>query len=220
MKLVILIPVKEPAQAKHRLAPLLTPFEREQIAWAMLEDVTRALRRIASPVVTVTNSSRVAERAAGAGWRVMLEAEQVSESHSVDAASRQLSREGIDAVLRLPGDLPLVETGDVEELIGAAVPRRSALMVPSWDLGGTNALLRTPPDIFPSRFGPDSLRLHTAEALRTRAYVRIIQNHRIALDLDEPGDITRFMEQPSDTETWRFLTDHRIPERLASGAAR
>jgi 2-phospho-L-lactate guanylyltransferase len=220
VKLVILIPVKEPAHAKHRLAPLLAPAEREQIAWAMFEDLTRALRRIAAPVITVTNSPRVAERAAGAGWRVMLEAEQVSESHSVDAASRQLSREGIEAVLRLPGDLPLVKKRDVEELIGSALPRRSALMVPSWDLGGTNALLRTPPDIFPSRFGPDSLRLHTAEALRTRAHVRIIQNHRIAQDLDEPGDIARFLEQPSDTETWRLLTDLHIPERLANGAAK
>jgi len=217
MKLVILIPVKDPARAKHRLAPLLTSVERERIAWAMFQDVARALHGIAAQIATVTNSARVAGWAAGMGWRVMHEARQVSESFSVDAASRQLAGEGIDAVLRLPGDLPLIQSGDVEKLIGCALPPGSALMVPSWDLGGTNALLRTPPDLFPSRFGPDSLVLHMGEALNARARVKIIQNPRIALDLDEPGDIARFMEQESETETRHLLTEIHIRERLARG---
>ena len=217
MKLVILIPVKDPARAKHRLAPLLTSVERERMAWAMFQDVARALHGIAAQTATVTNSARVAGWAAGMGWRVMHEAKQVSESFSVDAASRQLAGEGIDAVLRLPGDLPLIQSGDVQELIGCALPPGSALMVPSWDLGGTNALLRTPPDLFPSRFGPDSLVLHMGEALSARAHVKIIQNPRIALDLDEPGDIARFMEQESETETRHLLTELHIHERLARG---
>ena len=217
MKLVILIPVKDPARAKHRLAPLLTSVERERIAWAMFQDVARALHGIAVQIATVTNSARVAGWAAGMGWRVMHEGRQVSESHSVDAASRQLAGEGIDAVMRLPGDLPLIKSGDVKELIGCALPPGSALMVPSWDLGGTNALLRTPPDLFPSRFGPDSLVLHMGEALNARARVKIIQNPRIALDLDEPGDIARFMEQGSETETRHLLTEIHIRERLARG---
>jgi len=215
MKLLVLVPVKEPANAKRRLAPLLTPAERERIAWAMFEDLARALRSLAAPVATVTDSAQVAERAAGMGWRVMREAKQFSESSSVDAASRQLAREGIEAVLRLPGDLPLVETGDVEELVGCGLQPGSALMVPAWDLGGTNALLRTPPDLFPSRFGPDSLALHMAEALSAGARVKVIQNRRIALDLDEPGDLARFMEQQTETETWRLLTELQIQERLA-----
>ena len=215
MKLLVLVPVKEPANAKRRLAPLLTPAERERIAWAMFEDLARALRSLAAPVATVTDSAQVAERAAGMGWRVMREAKQFSESSSVDAASRQLAREGIEAVLRLPGDLPLIETGDVEELVGCGLQPGSALMVPAWDLGGTNALLRTPPDLFPSRFGPDSLALHMAEALSAGARVKVIQNRRIALDLDEPGDLARFMEQQTETETWRLLTELQIQERLA-----
>ena len=215
MKLLVLVPVKEPANAKHRLAPLLTPAERERIAWAMFEDLARALRSLAAPVATVTDSAQVADRAAGMGWRVMREAKQFSESSSVDAASRQLAREGIEAVLRLPGDLPLIETGDVEELVGCGLQPGSALMVPAWDLGGTNALLRTPPDLFPSRFGPDSLALHMAEALSAGARVKVIQNRRIALDLDEPGDLARFMEQQTETETWRLLTELQIQERLA-----
>ena len=215
MKLLVLVPVKEPANAKRRLAPLLTPAERERIAWAMFEDLARALRGLAAPVATVTDSAQVADRAAGMGWRVMREAKQFSESSSVDTASRQLAREGIEAVLRLPGDLPLIETGDVEELVRCSLPPGSALMVPSWDLGGTNALLRTPPDLFPSRFGPDSLVLHMAEALSAGACVKVIQNRRIALDLDEPGDLARFMEQQTETETWRLLTELQIQERLA-----
>ena len=129
-------------------------------------------------------------------------------------------REGVDAVLRLPGDLPLIETGDVEELLGCSLTSGSTLMVPSWDLGGTNALLRTPPDLFPSRFGPDSLVLHITEALSARAHFKVVQNRRIALDLDEPADLARFMEQDSNTETCGLLTELRIHERLARSATR
>ncbi len=219
MRLVILIPIKEPARAKHRLAPLLTSEERQRISWAMFADVSRALQGTPAQVAAVTDSAPVADRAAGMGWRVMREANQVSESQSVDAASHQLAREGIDAVLRLPGDLPLIKTGDVEALIGHELRPRSAVMVPSWDLCGTNALLRTPPDLFPSRFGPDSLVLHLGEALNARAHVKVIQNRRIALDLDEPGDLARFMEQETETQTWRLLTELRIQERLARGVS-
>ncbi len=220
MKLAILIPVKEPARAKHRLAPLLTSAERERIAWAMFEDVSRALHGLATPIVTVTDSARVADKAAGMGWRVLREAKQVSESSSVDTASRHLAGEGLDAVLRLPSDLPLIEKGDVEELIGCGLVAGSALMVPSWNLGGTNALLRTPPDLFPSRFGPDSLALHMTEALSARAHVKIVQNRRIALDLDEPDDLARFMEQETETDTCRLLSELRIHEMLALNGGR
>jgi 2-phospho-L-lactate guanylyltransferase len=61
--------------------------------------------------------------------------------------------------------------------------------VPSRDGTGTNALLRSPPTLFPSHFGPNSFALHSDEAERSRARVRIIRNPRIALDIDEPDDL-------------------------------
>jgi 2-phospho-L-lactate guanylyltransferase (CobY/MobA/RfbA family) len=53
---VVLLPLKDPAHAKQRLAGHLTPKERQELAWAMLEDVTRAVGAAITPdqVVVVT----------------------------------------------------------------------------------------------------------------------------------------------------------------------
>ena len=51
------------------------------------------------------------------------------------------------------------------------------------------ALLRRPPTLFPSHFGSGSFDKHVAEAHRTGATLMIIELPRVALDIDDPGDI-------------------------------
>ncbi len=214
MKIVILVPIKDSTRAKIRMAPVLSPEERSRLAGVMLDDLIRALKPLDARVVFVTDSGPAAKTAARLGWRVLWESGQISESASVDEACRLLAREKTGAVLRLPADIPLAQTADIQQVLGARLNARSALLVPSWNWMGTNAVLRMPPDLFPSRFGHNSLVLHTQEALRARAHVEVLQNPRIALDLDDVGDILRFLTHKSDTATARLLTDLNIEERL------
>jgi 2-phospho-L-lactate guanylyltransferase len=218
MSCVILIPIKDHALAKSRMGPFLTAQERPLVAKAMLEDLIRALLPLAFPVAVATNSRQIAARIAKLGWRLFLEEKQISESASVDAASRRLADEGAQAVLRLPADLPLIQTGDVAELCLETPPAPCATMAPSWDGTGTNALLRTPPGLFPSRFGPGSFALHVEEARRVGAHLRVVQNPRLALDLDDVTDIARFLSSPSECETYRTLIDLNVKVRLARHA--
>jgi len=215
MSTVILVPVKDPAKAKARMAPILTAEERSLLAQTMFEDLAEAL--CAPPerhVVLVTNSETASERARSLGWRVLWEEEQISESNSVDRASALLAREGVAAALRVPADVPLIRAQDIDELLSIVPDATSALLVPSWDRTGTNALLRRPPDLFPSRFGPNSLVLHTQEAWRAQVRLAIVENERIALDLDDAADILRFTELDSETRTGRLLQKLRIAERI------
>ncbi len=218
MNAVILVPVKEHSRAKSRLSPLLTPQERGAIAWAMFEDLVRALSPLPYPVALVTNSSRAAVRAEMLGWRVLWEEEQVSESVSIDAASRLLAAEGADAVLRLPADLPLIQSCDIAEIFSLPITTPSTVLAPSWDRRGTNALLRTPPGLFPSHFGPDSFALHVREATDRGIPFRVVENSRLALDLDDVSDLLRFLAQPADGETYRTLMKLDIQERPAHHA--
>jgi 2-phospho-L-lactate/phosphoenolpyruvate guanylyltransferase len=213
---VILIPVKEQIRAKSRLSDLMTAAERAALAWAMFEDLIAALRPLPNPVILATNSRRAAERIASLSWRVIWEESQTSESASVDQASRILASEGIAAVLRLPADIPLAQSGDIAALF-AALPAAepSAVMVPSLDGRGTNALLRTPPGLFPSMFGPDSFHLHLLAATRAGVTPRIVENPRLALDVDTPADLNRFLAYETEGETWSILKKLDIPERLA-----
>ena len=212
----LLIPIKDPARAKTRLRDLLSADERRRLAWAMFEDVCRAVAGCARPdrVVIVTSFAPAIDKARRSGWDVLIEESQTSESASVDWASRRLAADGFDLVMRLPADLPCVQASDIDELLAVELARPGALIAPSREGTGTNAIIRTPPDLFPSRFGPDSLRLHKEEAARVGVNCLIVENPRIALDIDEPSDLEMLLERGRGTEAFDELARMNIEERL------
>ena len=212
----LLIPIKDPAQAKTRLRGLLSADERRRLAWAMFGDVCRAVASstLADRVVIVTNYAPAVERARRSGWDVLIEESQTSESVSVDWASKRLAATGFDLVMRLPADLPCVEASDIDELLAIELARPGALLVPSREGTGTNAIIRTPPGLFPSRFGPDSLRLHKEEAARAGVDCLIVKNPHIALDIDEPSDLEMLLERGRGTEAFDEIARMNIGERL------
>jgi 2-phospho-L-lactate guanylyltransferase len=182
----------------------------------MFEDISGAVleaRKTAS-VVMVTSYEPAIERAHQLRWDVLIEEAQTSESASVDWASRALAERGVDTVMRLPADIPLVRGEDIDSLLAIELDSRDAVLVPSREGTGTNAIIRTPPGLFPSRFGPNSLALHKAEAARVGVECKIGENARIALDIDEPADLERLLETGSGTKTFEMLVEMGMRERL------
>ena len=214
---VILLPIKGLSDVKRRLAPLLTASERSELVRAMLKDVTGALNRCkaADRIVVATRDPWIRDYAKAQSWDVLMEEEQISESESVDRASSTLRRQGVRVVLRVPGDIPLVQAADLDALLDSDANPPAALLVPSRDRTGTNALLRTPPDIFPSRFGPNSYILHHQEAERAGATLKVIENARISLDLDEAEDVVEFWKRGKGTSTFQILEDMGVMKRVA-----
>jgi 2-phospho-L-lactate/phosphoenolpyruvate guanylyltransferase len=212
----LLIPVKDPANAKTRLSGLLTLDERRKLAWSMFEDVCDAVRLARSPdrIVMVTNHPRARDRARDFGWDVLEEEGQTSESESVDWASRQLAEQGFDTVMRLPADLPTIRAEDIEAILSIDLLKPGAVLVPSMDGTGTNAIMRRPATIFRSRFGPNSLALHKQEAAKAGFECMIVNNARIALDVDEPSDLERLLEQAHINRTLDALNEMNVRERL------
>ncbi len=187
----LLIPVKEFSNAKQRLAAHFSAAERRSLAEALLEDLFQVVARTRgiAQVFVVSAESCVLERARRMGWETIPEAQQVSESDSVDFASRWCAERGVLAVLRIPVDLPLIEPRDIEALFEQLPPAPAAVLAPSRDGDGTNALLRTPATLFPSHFGPGSFAQHLQEAARCGARTKIVRNPRIELDVDELEDL-------------------------------
>jgi 2-phospho-L-lactate guanylyltransferase len=187
----ILIPVKDLSRAKQRLSPVLPQELRTRLARAMLADVFAAVAGVRSvgAVFVVSSDSGALAAARARGWGCLPETGQLSESHSVDVASRLCAARGVTALLRLPADLPLVGAADIEAVLSACPDRPGAVLVPSRDKTGTNALLRTPPDLFPSHFGPGSLARHLEEAGRYPAGARLLRVPRIELDVDDEADL-------------------------------
>ncbi|MEK6299141.1 MAG: 2-phospho-L-lactate guanylyltransferase [Acidobacteriota bacterium] len=211
----LLIPVKDTANAKTRLAELLSQGERARLAWAMFEDVSRAVCATtrADRVVLVSSFRPAIDRARSLGWEVLVEEAQQSESASIDWASSLLAQRGFDTVMRLPADIPRVEARDIDDLLSIELQTPGAVLVPSREGTGTNAIIRTPPQLFPSRFGPNSLVLHKEEAARVGVVCEVVNNERIALDIDEPGDLRLLLQLGAGGETRSLIAELGIGER-------
>jgi 2-phospho-L-lactate guanylyltransferase len=204
----LLLPIKDLRQAKQRLAPLLNPEERFELAQAMLADTIRAVRgvRRADKIFVVTNYAPAMRAAEENGWGLLREDQQISESVSVDAASRLCAERGITSLLRLPLDVPLVQSSDIDELLAVDCAAPALVIVPSRDGTGTNAILRTPPALFPSHFGSGSFAKHCAEAQRVHAQIVIRHNSRLEMDVDDEADLQALAQQDlRGTETGAWL---------------
>ena len=89
------VPVKEFAGAKQRLAPLLTPRQRRELAAAMLEDVLTALAdALLAGVMVNTVDPLAAELAHRYGARVVTDGARDGHTGAVAAMARILAAEG------------------------------------------------------------------------------------------------------------------------------
>ena len=212
----ILLPVKDLSRAKQRLASVMTQKERTQLAWLMLEHTfaAAAQARRVDRIAVVTLYEPAIELAEKFGMEVILEREQISESASVDFGSQTVKRRGATAVLRLPIDLPLITAKDIEAILDCDGTAPSTIIVPSQDGTGTNAILRRPPDLFPSHFGVHSLSKHLAEAEKAKARCRVLELPRIALDVDEPADLVELLKQAAGSSISELLQQFDLPTRL------
>src|SRR5258705_4680129 len=198
MNVAALMPVKGFHNAKQRLNPLLNSVAREHLAEIMFRDVLRQVRlaRGVAGTVVVTGHDRVAAIASTAGAEVIREKSENGETGAVDFARKELKSAGCEAVLIMPGDMPLLRASDVESVL-AQVPQDAtapfALLVPSHDRLGTNALLLAPPDVIKLRFGYDSFTFHLSQLTAQGLPACFIENENIALDIDEPRDLERFL---------------------------
>ena len=76
---------------------------------------------------------------------------------------------GFDRALLVPGDTPLLDPHEVDDLLATRERRGlAAVVVPDRHGTGTNALLLAPPDAIEPSFGPGSLERHLAAAARGR----------------------------------------------------
>jgi 2-phospho-L-lactate/phosphoenolpyruvate guanylyltransferase len=217
----LLLPIKDLQNAKQRLASVLSPNERFGLAQAMLADTVRALCGVqrAHKVFVITNYAPAIEIAAEHGWEILREEHQVSESASVDFASRLCAERGVVALLRLPLDLPLMQSSDIDELLATECSAPSVVMVPSRDGTGTNAILRTPPALFPSHFGPNSFVKHCSEAERAAAKIIVRKNERLEMDVDDEADLRALLQHDlRNTATGNWLEESGVAVRFRARA--
>ena len=207
MRLWAVVPVKELSRAKERLAAMLPSELRRALMLAMLEDVLSALA--ATPglggiaVVTIDPAARRLAMTYSA--RVVELGARDGHTGAVTAAARLLRAEGCATMLTVPGDIPLVTVAEITQLLAVHRSAPAFTIAPSQDERGSNAIICSPPNAVPLRFGEDSFfpHLRAAEACRIRPTVLRLPG--IALDIDTPQDLAAFALQPAPTRTGALL---------------
>jgi 2-phospho-L-lactate guanylyltransferase len=205
------VPVKETGDAKQRLAGVLSGAQRQQLALAMLEDVLAALASVRelAGILVVTVDAAASAIATRYGARISNDGARDGHTGAVAAGARLLAAEGCD-LLELPGDVPLVEADDIRQLIAVHGHAPAFTIVPARDELGSNAVLCSPPDAVPLRFGDNSFFPHLAAARACGVEPRVVQLPRIALDIDTPDDLALFLATPSRTRARALLGQWRV----------
>jgi 2-phospho-L-lactate guanylyltransferase len=211
------IPAKSFTGAKQRLTTFLQPDERRLLAQAMLTDTLTACSQATAlqGFGVVTCDRRVADVAVALGADVLWEPQAGGHSQAVTFAVQTCQQRGLSTMLTIPGDVPCITAADVDAIVAPPRPPVSVVLVPNRDDLGTNAIVLSPPDCLPLRFGYDSFQRHLRLAVERHLGVEIRRLPRVALDIDEPEDLALFVAQHHPSHSLRVLADLGVLERLA-----
>ncbi len=204
------VPLKPLSAAKQRLSGLLNAEERRQLTLAMLRDVLSALTG-ASSLTGVLLVSREPEASAIAEmYRIdcLDSADDKDLNSALETAADAVAARGGQAMMIVPGDLPLLRVEDVETTLAAA--RSTVTLIAAADGDGTNCLLLNPPTAITPAFGPGSFDHHRKTAVGLELDPLVLHSEAFALDIDTVDDIAVFRSAGTDGETARYLAtlDH------------
>jgi 2-phospho-L-lactate guanylyltransferase len=204
------VPVKDTARAKQRLAPALPQHLRQELALAMLEDVLEAVAGVAGlgGAILVTVDPEAETLARRYGMVTLAEGAHDGHTGAVNAGARHLIAHGRGTMLTLPGDLPLITADEIERLIAAHGPAPSFTIAPAHDELGSNAILMSPPKAVPLRFGEDSFFPHLAAARAQGIEPCVLRLPGIAFDIDNPQDLHHLARLKSATRAGTLIVEH------------
>jgi 2-phospho-L-lactate/phosphoenolpyruvate guanylyltransferase len=212
---MILVPVKNLAQAKQRLAAALDRSARTKLAQAMLQDVLATLAGWTSrpAVAVVTGDPFALELARQYDFEIIPDPLNAGETGAIEMATAICAARGAESTLVIPADIPLIEISELDAIVENA-PAEGSVLVPAADGRGTNAAFRRPADLFPLRFGNDSFKPHHAAAQATGKPCVVLQLPGIAIDVDNPSDLRQLVALPGETRSQRLLRKWNLADSL------
>ena len=210
------LPVKSLDDAKQRLGDVLSPGQRRALFRAMVEDVLAALSGVRGldGIAVVSRDDEIAALARRYGARLIVEDHDGGQSAAVAAAVATLAAEGVDGIITVPGDVPLVTPADVEAVLAQHGAAPAMTIVPARDERGSNCVACSPPDAMPFAFGDDSFAKHLDAAQALGITPHVVHRAGLGLDIDTPADLEQLLARPGDGLTHRYLGHNDVAVRL------
>ena len=186
----IVVLIKDFSTAKSRLAPVLEPQARRRLAEMTAARALDAALALA-PTLAVCGSTEAADLARLHGAALVVEPSPSGQNPAAMRGLAEVSDRGAESALVLSSDLPLIDEPAIRRLLALAdIPGGLVIAASADGRQGTNALYLRPPGDFSLQFGEASLPKFAAEArLRGRRFI-VHEDPSLALDLDEPSDLS------------------------------
>lgn len=224
-----LLPLKSFANAKQRLSDVLTPEERAGLFQAMVQDVLKVLQLhpdIENTLI-VSDDTAARELAQSYGADFLFEptfnnswaAGEKRLNAAIQAGVNELAARGTDEVMIIHGDLPLISTSEISQLIRSHRQQGAFALTIAPDTHGvgSNCLLCTPAAGFTYCFGKNSFANHVSQANQLGMSLQTITLPGVGCDIDTPADLLTLInraEQHSTSHTLRYLSTHGLLEPL------
>jgi 2-phospho-L-lactate guanylyltransferase len=189
MATTAIVPLKALGAAKGRLAGQLDPDDRRELVAWMFERVVSACREcpeIDEVLVVAGDDEGARLTQSHPGVRAIVEPRpglQAALRVAEDAAA------GATTTLVVAADLPHVTAADLSAVIHAANGQRRAVVVVRTSDGGSGALLRRPPRVISTAFGPGSAGLHASMARAAGVRPVILRRGGLTVDVDTPEQL-------------------------------
>lgn len=235
----VLLPLKEFAAAKQRLAGVLSAAERAQLFEAMVEDVLLVLTQHSE-----IKKIAICSRDQAARWLAnYYDVEFIDEKNlsaldlnqAVNQAAKKIHARGECDLLVVHGDLPLLRANDISDFLhvhcngcssgdssgdgagGGSGNSPAVTMVSDRHGIGTNLLAWRALPSFCAAYGEHSFQRHCAQARALNIEPVVCDLSSARCDIDEPEDLLFLLSQNANScaeKTLDFLHRSGIAKRL------
>jgi 2-phospho-L-lactate guanylyltransferase len=189
----IIVPHRGLEAAKTRLAPVLDPAERVELARTLLRRVLAVASEACADVVVISPAASLEPIVAEAGARLVVQ-RGMGLNEGLEQARDGALADRIELLVVLHGDLPNLAVDDVQALVAAVPGPPGVAIAPDRAGSGTNGLALRPPTAIGFRFGAGSFERHRRDAADREIGVALVERPGLAFDLDTPADLARWLE--------------------------
>lgn len=234
-----LLPLKSFSHAKQRLSNVLTSEERSGLFLAMVKDVLSVLQSHPDVdnilIVSDDDDARLLAKKYGAELLTESSLNASGLNQAVQAGVNVLSQRGINDVMIIHGDLPLITAAEISHLISVHRQRRgvvsaiddaaistaelssSLTIAPDERREGTNFLLCSPASQMRFSYGTNSFTLHTIQASQMGMSLQVVHSPGAACDIDTPKDLEVLLQRANAHNaaySFRYMAAIGLAERL------
>ena len=193
-KTLIVVPMKDLSASKTRLSGTLSTSARTRLVSLLYQKTLNFLIPVAAlekvEIAVVTNCKYAKNIAKKLGVQIIEEPSNLGLSDAVLHSAITAKAMGFERLCIIPADLAAPLESDLIAMLNS---KAAVTICPSNDLG-TNALVVSPPDVIPFRYGSKSSLSHLQEANQKGIRARIMKLDSLTFDIDTNKCLARAMQ--------------------------